>query len=258
MHAELAPGVSLCTHYTVFDVTRPPFDDLKVRQAFSLAVDRSQLIDVVYDGAALIATGLYPPGLPGRREGQAGQTFDPQAAKSKLAESRYAGSNFPAVMLTEAGYGSYVDADAAALASMWRRHLGITIRVENLDPVSYWDEIKAGNRGQIWTTGWCADYPDPENFADVLFHTGADFNEGGYSNPALDSLLESARTETDVAKRMEMYQQAEDIIVADVPVLFTAHALSYVLIKPYIQGYVNTPIDIPIERYLSIDTSLLP
>ncbi len=258
LYDQVVPGVDLCTSYAVFDVTRPPFDDPKVRQAFSLAVDRRQLVDVVYEGSAIPAAGLYPPGLPGRREGLTGQVFDPDSAKSLLAESRYAGTNFPEIVLTEMGYGSYVDPDANALAAMWKKYLGITIRVENLQPEKYWDEIEAGHRGQVWTTGWCADYPDPENFADVLFHTGTDFNEGGYSNPGLDSLLEEARTEADVAKRMEMYQQAEDIIIADVPVVFTAHSLSYLLVKPYIRGYVNTPIAVPIERYLSLDASLLP
>jgi oligopeptide transport system substrate-binding protein len=257
MHAELMTGVDLCTTYAVFDTTRPPFDDPKVRQAFSLAVDRRQYVDVLYSGAALPASGLYPPGLPGRREGMPGQVYDPDAARALLAESEYA-SAFPAIKVTDAGYGSYVSPDVAALADMWKRALGITIRVENLQPEKFWDEIGAGNRGQIWTSGWCADYPDPENFADVLFHTGAGYNEGEYSNPALDTLLETARTETDPVQRIQMYQQAEDIIIADAPAIFMAHSLSYVLVKPYISGYVVTPIAIPIERYLSIDTSLLP
>jgi ABC-type oligopeptide transport system substrate-binding subunit len=105
----------------------------------------------------------------------------------------------------------------------------------------------------LFSGGWCADYPDPENFADVLFHSGSDMNNGGYSNSQLDALLEQARVERDVTKRMEMYHQAEQIIVDDAPVLFTTHSLSYELVKPYLKGYVFTPISIPLERYMWLE-----
>jgi ABC-type transport system substrate-binding protein len=87
----------------------------------------------------------------------------------------------------------------------------------------------------------------------VLFHTGSQQNNGGYSNPALDAILEQARTERDVSERIALYQQAEQMIVNDAPVLFTAHSLSYQLVKPYVKGYVFTPIDIPIERYMWLE-----
>jgi oligopeptide transport system substrate-binding protein len=256
LYSELTGGPDLCTLFMVFDNTRPPFDDVKVRQAFSLAFDRQQFVNIVYDGAALPATGLYPPGMPGRREGLESLKFDPAAARALLAESKYA-QDFPVVVITDTGYGNAVSSDLAAMAAMWKQNLGVTIRVENLQPEKFWDEIEAGRRGQMWSSGWCADYPDPENFADILFHTQGNVNEGGYSNPELDTILEAARIEADTAKRILLYQQAEDIILQDVPVLFTIHYLSYVLVKPYIRGYVHTPIDIPIERYLSIDASRL-
>jgi len=136
---------------------------------------------------------------------------------------------------------------------MWKQDLGVDIHIENMEPNFYYDQVFAGLHGQILDGGWCADYPDPENFADVLFHSGAEQNVGGYSNPELDQLLEAARVEQDVAKRMGMYQQAELIIVNDAPVLFTVHSLDYTLVKPYIKGYVSTPIDISLERYMWIE-----
>ena len=131
--------------------------------------------------------------------------------------------------------------------------LGVEITVENLEPNYFYEKILAGQHGQIFGGGWCADYPDPENFADVLFHSGSTQNTGEYSNPELDALLEKARVEQDVAKRIEMYQGAEQIIVDDAPVLFTTHSLSYQLVKPYVKGYVFTPIDVPIERYMWLE-----
>ena len=253
MHNELYSGVSLCTGYVVFDVTKPPFDDVKVRQAFSMTFDRQKYVDVVMNGHALPAIGFYPPGLPGFNPALEGLPFDPQRALQLLAESKYGGvSGLPPIVFTEAGIGSDINLRTAALAQMWKQYLGVTITVENVEPDFYLDQLYSGHHGQLFNGGWCADYPDPENFADVLFHTGTQQNTGNYSNPKLDQLLEAARTEQDVNKRIQMYQQAEQMIVDDAPVLFTTNSLSYMLVKPYVKGFVLTPIQISIERYMSL------
>lgn len=249
---ELRTGVSLCTGYVTFDSTQPPFDDVNVRKAFSMTFNRRQFIDVVWNGHALPAIGVYPPGLPGFNIALQGLPYDPEAARELLKQSKY-GTNLPPIVFTNSGIGSYVSSDVAALADMWQKDLGVTILVENLEPNFYYDQIYSNNHGQLFSGGWCADYPDPENFADVLFHTGSNQNNGGYSNPELDSLLEAARVEPDVTKRIAMYQQAEQIIVDDAAALFTVHYLNYELVKPYVKGYVLTPIDIPIERYMWLE-----
>ena len=254
LHNELLTGVNLCTGYVTFDVTQPPFDDLKVRQAFSMAFDRQKFIDVVLSGRALPAIGVFPPGLPGFNIGLQGLPYDPERARQLLAESKYEDpQNLPPIIYTDAGIGSYIGADVAAISQMWQQTLGVEIIVENLEPNFYYDQIYAGQHGQVFGGGWCADYPDPENFADVLFHSSSAQNSGGYSNPELDVLLEAARVERDVNKRIQMYQQAEQKIVNDAPVLFTTHSLSYLLVKPYVKGYVFTPIDVPIERYMWLE-----
>ncbi len=259
LNAELRTGVSLCTDYLVFDVTQPPFDDVKVRQAFSMAFDREKYINVVLHGAALPAKGLYPPALPGYNPNLKGLSYDIEEARKLLSESKYGGADkLPTITFSQSGTGYYVNLDTAALVQMWQDALDITINIESLDSNNYYDQISKGNHGQIFSGGWCADYPDPENFADVLFHSDAESNHGNYSNPELDALLEQARTEQDVDKRIQFYQQAEQIIVNDAPVLFTSHGLSYVVVKPYVKGYVLTPMNMPIERYLSIDPTLLP
>ena len=254
MHNELLTGVDLCTSYVAFDVTQPPFDDVNVRKAFSMAFDRQKFIDVVLNGHALPAHGLYPPALPGFDLTFKGLPYDPGQARELLQQSKYGSADgLPPVVFTDGGIGSDVAPDVAAMAEMWEQNLGVTITVENIEFNYYLDQIYSGNHGQLFSSGWCADYPDPENFADVLFHTGSSQNNGGYSNPELDALLEAARVERDVTKRIQMYQQAEQMIVNDAAALFTTHSLSYQLAKPYVKGYVFTPIDIPIERYMWID-----
>jgi oligopeptide transport system substrate-binding protein len=253
---DVVKGVSLCTSYIVFDTSQPPFDDLKVRQAFALAFDRDQYIKTVTNGISLPAKGLYPPGLPGYDPNFKGLDFDPTRAQQLLKESKYgSAAKLPPIVFTEGGFGTDVYPSTAALAQMWKTTLGVQINVENIEPNRYSTLLHSGVHGQIFTGGWCADYPDPENFADALFHTDASQNNGNYSNPALDTILEQARTERDVTKRMALYQQAEQMIVQDAPVIFTTHGLSYVLVKPYIKGYVDTPIDVPLERYLWLDWS---
>jgi len=254
LHSELLTGVDLCTHYIVFDTTRPPFDDVNVRKAFSMAFNRQKYIDVVLDGHALPAYGLYPPGLPGFNIALRGLPYDPAQARQLMAESKYGGPNgLPPIVFSDIGIGSYMSSDVAALAEMWEQDLGVTITVENLEPNYYYDQVYSKNHGQLLRGGWCADYPDPENFADVLFHSGSSQNNGGYSNPQLDALLETARVEQNVTERIALYQEAEQIIVDDAAGLFTTYSLSYQLVKPYVKGYVFTPIDIPIERYMWLE-----
>jgi oligopeptide transport system substrate-binding protein len=251
LHADLHIGVSLCTDYVVFDGTKPPFDDVKVLQAFSMAFDRQKYINVVENGVGIPAKGLYPPALPGYNPNLQGLPYDPQQARQLLAQSKYGGpQGLPEIVYTTEGFGSTAGADVAAMAQMWDQNLGVKIIIENLEPDKYIDLLYSGQHGQLFSGGWCADYPDPENFADILFHSGAQQNIGNYSNPGLDVLLDQARLEQDGTKRIQLYQQAEQVIVQDAPALFISHALSYMLVKPYLKGFVQTPIDIPLERYL--------
>jgi len=254
LHNELVSGVSLCTGFINFDATKPPFDDINVRKAFSMAFDRDLYIDVALRGKALPAIGPYPSGLSGFSYDLKGLPYDPAQARELLKQSKYGGAEgLPPIVYTDAGIGTYVGLDVAAMAEMWQQNLGVTITVENIEYDYFYDQIFSGNHGQLFSGGWCADYPDPENFADVLFHSNSDMNSGGYSNPQLDTLLEQARVERDANRRMAMYQQAEQMIVDDAPVLFTTHSLSYELVKPYLKGYVFTPISVPLERYLWIE-----
>ncbi len=144
------------------------------------------------------------------------------------------------------------------MAQMWQQNLGVNITIENLEPDRYMDLVNSGQHGQLFSSGWCGDYPDPENFADVLFHTGAQENRGKYSNPELDAILDTARLEQDVSKRIQLYQQAEQIIVQDAPALFILNDMSYELVRPTVKGFVLLPIGIPIGAILVFATMSQP
>jgi oligopeptide transport system substrate-binding protein len=128
---------------------------------------------------------------------------------------------------------------------MWEETLDVEIDVEQIDSDSFTDRLYSGELGQIVSFGWCADYPDPENFADILFHGGGNQNISNYSNPELDALLEEARSELDVKRRMPLYGEIEQMIVDEIPALFTGHSRAYYyVLKPYVRGYVDTPVGV--------------
>jgi oligopeptide transport system substrate-binding protein len=128
----------------------------------------------------------------------------------------------------------------------WRRNLGVTVEIRTLEPEAYYYAL-ANEVDNLFDYGWIADYPDPQNFLDVLLHsTSVDNNVGGYSNPVYDSLIEDARTERDQARRMALYQEAEKVLVEDAAIIPLYHAPYYVLTKPYVRGFSIGPLGIPI------------
>jgi oligopeptide transport system substrate-binding protein len=246
LYGTLYSGTGLCTHYFAFDTSKPPFDDFLVRKAFALAIDKDRYNDVVHEGKGVVAQGLYPPGLPGHNADVTSLGYDPDEAVEALKASSYQGpTSLPYIVLTTSGAGTDLSAADALVIQMWEQSLDVEIDVEQIDYDSFTDRIYKGEHGQIVSFGWCADYPDPENFADILFHTGSKQNISNYSNPELDALLEQARSEMDVAKRMALYGQIEQRIVDEIPALFISHSRAYYYVfKPYVRGYVHTPVGV--------------
>jgi oligopeptide transport system substrate-binding protein len=241
---DLEVGADMCTNYVGLNNQQQPFDDPLVRQAFNYALDRERLIDGIFKGNVLPAVGPLPPGMPGYTGRVDEYAYDPERARELLAEAGYADpESFPVLTYTTSGYGG-VGSLATAVITMWQNNLGVTIEPVLLEPFNYLDELYAGNLGHFYTMGWCADYPDPENFLDVLFHSESRHNLGRYANPEVDALLEQARVEPDVRTRLDLYADIERAIVADAPVVFLSHSLSAVLVKPHLQNYVLTPMGV--------------
>lgn len=232
---RVTPELSLA--YVGFNTRMPPFDDPKVRQAMTMAVDRAKIARVSYEGRLVQAKGILPPGMPGYDETLEGLPYDPEQARTLLAESRYAGQ-MPRMTLYTTGGG-----DAARLQEIWRRELGLEVELRQVE----WADLLSGldeHRYQMFTLGWIADYPDPQNFLEVLFHSNSTSNHTAYSNPELDRLLEQAAVEQDPERRLEIYRQAERLIVAEAPVIPLTHGVTYSLTKPYVRGLTVTPMGI--------------
>jgi ABC-type transport system substrate-binding protein len=248
---ELRTAVDMCTDTIGLNNRMPPFDDMRVRQAFNYALDKERLIEIFTNGNGLVAQGALPPGMPGYNSDLRGYPFDPDKARQLLAEAGYDPAAAPPITYYLAGYddvGSYT----TAVISMWQDNLGVTIQPVLLDPFIYNDELYSGNIGHIYSSGWCADYPDPQNFLDILYHTGSVQNLSGFSDTAVDTLLEQARSQRDTSTRITLYQQAEQMIVQQAPVVFVSHSVSAVLVKPRLQNYELLPIGIPQWHTVSV------
>ncbi len=249
---ELNIYPELSFYYIGFNASTPPFDDVNVRQAFSYAVDKQKIITFALNNTVATAYGILPPGMPGYNASLEGLQFDPQKAKALLAGSKYRDvSKLPPIVLTTTGYGGDISGVLGGAIADWRQNLGVEVTVRQLEPEAFSYALNQ-EKNQLFDDGWIADYPDPQDFLDVLFHTGSQYNTGGYSNLQLDSLLNKAAMEQDTATRLKMYQDAEQTVVQDAVVLPLYFGRNYVLVKPYVKGYALNPLGYPLLDKVSI------
>lgn len=239
-------------NYVGFNTREAPFDDSRVRLAFAMALDREALVETVLDGKVEAANGLLPPGLPGYSEDLAGIPYDPAAARELLAASRYAGG-LPPIVYTTAGAAT-VPSVVQFMVDAWSEALGVDVGVELIEPSAYYYQLDERVEG-IFGYGWVADYPDPENFLDLLLHSANTSNNvGGYHNAEFDALLERARTEQDFEARMALYAEAEELLIADAGVIPLYHSRDYALVKPHVRGFAISPLGLPTLRTVTVLT----
>ena len=193
LNSHLQTGSSLCTTYLGFNVEQPPFDDPNVRQGLALALEIDKTIEVSLQGMHERATGFVPPGIPGHNQALRPTDFDPRYARRLLNTSSYGGAeNIPSIK-------SYSSNDAIHWA--WREHLGLDVEEVSVYEYSDWLDRRDNKEFGVFTSGWCADYPDPENFLNLLFHSDNLGNEFNYSNSEVDALLEQAAVEPNPNRR---------------------------------------------------------
>ncbi len=250
--AEYFEAIEMSTSYIGLNTKEPPLDDVNVRKAFAMSIDKQWLAHDVMVDLVLPAEGVLPPGMPGYRPELEGLSFDPQKARDLLAQSKYGGpEGLPRVKLTISGTGSAPSVVLQSIVQMWKDNLGVEVTLDSIDYVTFLDHIKKG-QFQMFSLGWVANYPDPEDFLDLKFHSKRSRanNETGYENEKVDELIEQARIEKDPQKRIQLYQQAEDIIIEEVPWILLFHSKDVVLVKPYVRDYFPTLMGISAVEYM--------
>lgn len=245
------------TYYVCYQTQKEPFDDPKVREAFTLAIDRTYIVEQITQTGQVEAGGFVPAGVYDA-EGATGDDFrtvggdyyaptdadyeaNCERARELLAEAGYPnGEGFPVVTYLYNTDDSH-KAVGEALQNMWQTVLGVTVQLDNQEWATFLQTRKDGDYS-IARNGWIADYNDPMSFLDMWL-TGGGNNDAQYSNAEYDSLIQQAKASTDPAERMSLMHQAEDIIIGQdyalCPLYF--YTQKYMLADD-VQGMYYTPL----------------
>lgn len=235
LNQQLVVKPQLELTYLAYNTKLKPFDDPKIRQAFSLVVDRAKIASAMFQNKVVEAKTILPPGMPGYTGNPGDIVYDVSRARDLIAQSSYKSpANLPKIVLYTTG-----DAVAGTLQAIYKQTLGIDVEVRQYQ----YTDFEAGlsqNQFQMFLYGWTADYPDPQDFLQTLLGTGSSYNNSNYSNSKFDSMLQEADQQTDAQRRLQLYGQAEQIALNDAAMLPLYHDVSYTLIKPYVKNLVVT------------------
>ncbi|MGF7186211.1 peptide/nickel transport system substrate-binding protein/oligopeptide transport system substrate-binding protein [Desulfitispora alkaliphila] len=246
----------LATYYLGINLNKEPFDQPGLRQVLNYAIDRELIIEHLKEGVASPLGRVLPPGLTRyARDLRNEYEYKPDEAKRMLDELGYpAGFGLPEISISfndTGGHGVIAQAVQQQLAQ-----IGIT---SVLDPME-WEDLVDGAKGReldVFRMGWLADYPDPDNFLYSNFHSSmaGSGNFTGYSNEEVDNLLDMARTELNQDKRADLYNKAEQKIVAEAPMIWLFSYRSLSMRGDYVHGLEVTPMGtIPLENvWISFD-----
>lgn len=218
----------------------------KVRRALALALDRKAIIETATKGGEIPASSIVPPGMKDSKGNDfKNKEYFPvegnvEEAKKLLAEAGYPnGQGFPEIKLNY-NVGSGHEQIAQAAQEMWRKNLGINVKLSNQEWKVFLDTMKNKDY-EMSRKGWVGDYFDPSTML-KLFKSNGSNNDTGYSNPEVDKLLDQASVELDEAKRLDLYHQAEAIVMNDMPVIPIFYYTDIVCINPKVKGVTKSPL----------------
>ena len=250
---ELFIAPRLCTYYYGFVNSKPPFDDVRVRKAFAAAIDRQSLIDNVTKGEQKPAHSFAPPGIFGNVaadmsiggflvEGDYGDRL--AEAQALLAEAGYPEGEGIDVLLMHNTSEDHAQI-AQAVQAMWQEAFPkAQVTIENQEWAVYLKtllpESPDEEKPNVYRLGWCADYPDSNNWLNEVFNSKSGQNYAKFFNPDFDALVEEAAFEADPAKREELYQQAESVFIDEEAAIAPIYYYTYVrLYKPWVTPVIG-------------------
>jgi ABC-type oligopeptide transport system substrate-binding subunit len=243
------------TSYYVFNTTRPPFNDQRVRQALAMAVNREVLVEKVTRGGELPAYGHVPDGIANYISQKVSWAKMSQADRDAAAIK----------LMSEAGYGprkplnvrlTYATSEnrkqiAIAIAAMWKK-LGVNVELVNLEQKVQFANMRQGDF-EVGHTGWIADYIDAQEF---LFHwqtSTKEQNFARFSNPDYDRLMDAASVTRDESKRAQLLGQAEQVLLREMPVLPIYFGVAKNLVSTRVKGWEDNLLNITYVKNLSLE-----
>ena len=268
--ANIYPGS--CTFAIMFHQLKEPFTNQKVREAFAMALDREAWVRDVLNNLGAPTLTWIPKGYPGYDGEENRWGFDPAGAVAALAESGYTvkggqlhgPDDKPIEMIDTFSDTPRNRVRHEWLVAKYKEVLGVDIALNPVESTTYTAMTKdIATAPQMFILGWCADYPDPQNWLSVYWKTGAFGERIGYSNPELDALLSQADSTVDPEVRMGLYADAQRLLTDGAPVAFMWNNVNAYLVKPWVKGVTFTPQDAgwpgdvaPLS--ITIDTSMIP
>lgn len=232
------------TEFIVCDTTNPPTDDVRVRQALALAIQRDALANGVLKGEFAPASTILPPDIPGHNP-EAALGEDAEKAKQLLADAGYPnGEGLPELTLTYDVTYNEMKKSAEYLQGLWKQTLGVNVKLDPLEAKAFndWFNSRVDQPFNLFINFWGSDWGDPANWHNQLFDSQADFYHSHWKNDEFDTLVRDAVVMGDQEARIAKYQQAETLLNQDASLIPLFNLNRIYVVKPYVQGIVHYPI----------------
>jgi ABC-type transport system substrate-binding protein len=214
----------------------PQFKDVRVRQAFSLAIDKDNIISNELGGIDERADGILPPPVFGHRDNMPKMKYDPAEAQKLLAECGYpGGKGFPELTMYYRDNRPDIKIVAGAVGQDLKKNLGVTVNFKPTEWGAYL-ELHDAKKIPFLHMRWSADYLDAQNFLSTLLATTGNENKIYYHNPQFDALCAAADSNQDPNERLKLYAQAEDIVLKELPFIPIYFEKDAELISPRVHG----------------------
>lgn len=253
---DFEPAPYLAIYYYLINTQRPPLDDPRVRRALAMAVDRREIVERVTRSGQVPAYSLVPDEISKYVDytPPAFGTFDPEQARRLLAEAGYPdGRGCPRIEVLYNTHESH-KAIAEVVQAQWKRHLGIDVTLNNQEWGAYLTTRRQG-RYMVARAGWIGDYIDPNTFLD-LFTSDNPQNQSGWSHDQYDRLMKAAQVEPDNQRRLELFHEAERILLDELPMIPFYVYVSQSMVRPWVTGFYHNIQDVHPLWAMGIDRPL--
>lgn len=246
LSTQVLQGDVLSIYYFGFDLKDPdgPFTkSVLLRQAFNEAVDKQTMIDTTFSGIGTPAHSLVPPGMPGHLDTEF-YPYDQEKAKADFDQALSDLGLAASDLALEVGFNTDANHEdkVAYLQEQWRQAFGIEVTPVGLEWGAYLDRL-GEDPFDIFRLGWGADYPHPNNFTTDLISCSSGNNNMGYCNEEVDALLQEAAVLPTLDEQVPLYNQVQELVMADAPLIPLRFGSRFTLIKPWVQGLVATAQD---------------
>ena len=242
--------------FLAYNMDKPPLNDIKVRKALTLAINKQAIIDAIYQGAAEPAKNFIPPTMWGYNNDVQDYPYDPEQAKQLLKEAGQ--ENGFTINLWAMPVQRPYNPNARRMAEMvqadWAK-IGVTAKIVSYEWGEYLTRVRNGEHDALFM-GWNGDNGDPDNFFSVQLSCDAVKGGSNYAHwcyKPFDDLIQQGRVESDKEKRTELYKQAQVIMHEQVPLFLIAHSMVYIPVRKEVKGYIMDPLSLHNFNQVSIE-----